>query len=436
MPGKRTLYSLFLFVLFIAYWIFVWRMERIVVTPDQVPLPFTIPPTVANALGIFYPRVLRHFIPLLIGWLLAVELSTNLIFALYDLPDRATARAFLRHLRNPRFGGTAYAAITAQDLELQRKDNTLIRVGGPGRVTVATGQAAVSEVNSRFLRILNSGTHSLDRFERIHSVLDLRPQERSDADVRLHSREGLEVTTYLGITFRVSKGASIVSEQTPYPFDPAAVGTLAYDQSNLAYSEHTAWEDTAVFIVTNILAGTVERYSLNQLLQEESTEVGAHLNIRRDVEREARIKLLERGIDLILIRIGRFRFPEDVTEQYIEQWRSIQENNLRHNLAEREAIAMQAMEVARAEAELEIVRAMAASMTNAQRQGYRGTLNEIMAVRFVEALERLAKQSGLEMKLPDHLLPQLHHLQQQLQLAVETGPVDGHMAENDDPILE
>jgi hypothetical protein len=419
MPEKRTLYSLFLLMMLIAYWIFVWQMERIVITPDQLPLPFNIPPALANAAGIFAPRVLRHFIPIIVGWLLAREFSANLVYFLYDLPDRAAAKRFLLRLRDPRIGGSDSATVTEQDLEKQQQEKALLRVGGPGRVTIPTGQVALSEVNGRYLRILSSGTYGLDRYERIHSVLDLRPQERSDAGVRLHSREGLEVTAYLGIIFRVSKGSGFVSEQTPFPFDPDAVRRLAYAQSNLPYGQVSEWEDTAVAIVTSILRETVERYTLNQLLQEEQTEVGAHLNIRRDVERESRLKLLERGIELVLIRIGRFRFPDDVTAEYIEQWRSIQDNNLRHNLVEREAIAWQAMEVARAEAELELVRATAASIANARRQGYSGALNDVMAVRFIQTLERLAQQSGLETKLPDNLLPQLHNLQQQLQLTTE-----------------
>ena len=39
MPEKRTLYSLFLFIMLIAYWMFVWQMERIVVTPEQLAAP-------------------------------------------------------------------------------------------------------------------------------------------------------------------------------------------------------------------------------------------------------------------------------------------------------------------------------------------------------------------------------------------------------------
>ena len=418
MPEKRTIYSVFLFIVFILYWVFVWQMERLTITPDQLPLPFALPAPLANALGIFHWRVLRHFIPVVVGWLLARELSTNLTYHLYDLPDRDSAGRFLRRLRDPRIGGPATATVTPVTLETQRQNTALLRVGGPGRLTIPTGLVGVTEVNSRYLRLLNSGTYGLDRFERVHSVLDLRPQDRSDADVRLHSREGLEVRTYVGLTFRVSQGAGVESEERPFPFDPRAVKSLAYERYNLPDGKLSDWEDTAVAVATGILASTVARFSLNQLLQEEETEVGAHLTIRRDVEQETKARLRERGIDLVTMRIGRFRFPEEVTEQYIEQWRTIQENATRQNVVEREAIALQASEIARAEAELELVRALTASMANARRQGFTGTLNDVLAVRFVQALERLARQSGLEMPLPDDLLPQLQNLQQQLKLAV------------------
>ncbi len=422
MPNKRTLYMLFLLFLLIAYWIFVWRMERIALIPEDMPFAILkgLPAWLVNFAGVFLPRVLRHFIPLVLGWLLAYEIATNLVFHLYDLPDRAKSRSFLRRLRDPRRGGGEAVSVTPQDLESKRLESARLRVGGPGRVSIPSGHATVTEVNGRFYRVIGSGNHALDRFEYIHSVFDLRPQDRSNPEVKLYSREGLEVMTDVSVTFRVLAPEMTISAQQPYPYDATIIRKLAYKQLNLPGGRTSNWEGAALGAVKSALAASVSAFTLNELLKDEQTEIGAHLTIRRNVTREARVRLREQGIDLIRVRIGGFRFPDDVNELYIQYWRTYWDSQARVTLAEGEAIALQEMELVRAEAEIELVKAIVDGMQQARQQGYKGTINEIVALRFVEALERMALESESEIVLPERLLPQLQNLQDQLQITEET----------------
>lgn len=421
LPSKRTLYLLFLIFLFVIYWIFVWQMERIELEPADLPLPLlqNLPTWLIDFAGIFMPRVLRHFIPLVLGWLLAYEIAANLVYHLYDLPDRATARGFLRRLRDPRRAGAATVTVSPLDLESKRLGSARLRVGGPGRVTIPTGHAAVTEMNGRFYRVIGSGSHALDRFEYLHSLYDLRSQDRTDPEVELHSKEGLEFVTAVSVTFRIGAPELTVSVQQPFPYDADTVRKLAYNQTNLPGGHISNWENTALGVVKAALAASVSSFSLNELLQDEQTEMGAHLTIRRNVEREARIKLRDQGIELIRVRIGGFRFPEDVTDLHIQYWRTYWDNQARLTLAEGEAVALEDMDLARAEAEIELVKAVADGMEQARRQGYQGGVSEIVALRFVEALEKMALESKGEITLPEQLLPQLQYLQNQLQLTAQ-----------------
>ena len=63
-------------------------------------------------------------------------------------------------------------------------------------------------------------------------------------------------------------------------------------------------------------------------------------------------------------------------------------------------------------------------MQQARRQGYSGTMSEVIALRFVEALEKMALESESEIVLPEKLLPQLRSLQDQLQLVAQTSTAD------------
>jgi hypothetical protein len=412
---------LFLVFLFVVYWIFVWQMERIKLEPVDLPLPLlqNLPAWLVDFAGIFMPRVLRHFIPLVLGWLLAYEIAANLVYHLYDLPDRATARGFLRRLRDPRRAGATTVAVSPLDLESKRLGSARLRVGGPGRVSIPTGHAAVTEMNGRFYRVIGSGSHALDRFEYLHSLYDLRSQDRTDPEVELHSKEGLEFVTAVSVTFRIDAPELTASVQQPFPYDADTVRKLAYNQTNLPGGQISNWENTALSVVKAALAASVSSFSLNELLQDEQTEMGAHLTIRRNVEREARIRLREQGIELIRVRIGGFRFPEDVTDLHIQYWRTYWDNQARLTLAEGEAVALEDMDLARAGAEIELVKAVADGMEQARRQGYQGGMNEIVALRFVEALEKMALESKGEVTLPEQLLPQLQYLQNQLQLTAQ-----------------
>ncbi len=417
LPSKRTIYSVFLLILVAFYWVFAWQMERIDLDQYQLPYPLPLPQLIINITTFFLPRVLRHFLPVLLGWLLAFEAASNLLFYLYDLPDHSDARSFLLRLRSPnRFRGKT-VTVTPQTLEKQRQESARIRAGGPGRFKIPIGHLAVTEHNGRFYRIIAAGSHLLDNFEHIHAVLDLRPQQRDKEDVRLQSKEGLEVTTAVSVTFRISTGGSPVTQNQPYPYDKDAVQKLAYSQVNLPGNKVGNWEGSALGTVIGILRKTVAAFSLDDLLQDAETELGAHLTIRSQVEREAREKLRQQGIELQRVRIGRFGFPDDVTRQHIAYWSAYWHSQAEMTRADGEALALEEMEIARAEAELEMIKAIVAGVQQARQQGYGGTESVVVALRLIETLERLAIQSQSDVAVPTQMLKQLQGLHQQLLIA-------------------
>jgi regulator of protease activity HflC (stomatin/prohibitin superfamily) len=444
LPSKRTLYLLFLVFLLVAYWIFVWQMERIVVQPEDLPLSILqiVPAWGLNFATIFLPRVLRHFIPILLGWLLAYEIATNLVYHLYNLPDREKARGFLRRLRDPRLSRGATVIASPSDLEAKRLESARLRVGGPGRIVLPIGHAAVTEINGRYYRVIGPGEHALDRFEYVHTLYDLRPQDRTDPEVRLRSREGLEIVTEVSVTFRVRAPDMVPSVQQPYPYDHDTLREITYSQTNLPGGKTSDWQTEALGAVKGALTATIGSFSLNELLQDEQTEIGAHLTISRSVERAAKIKLREKGIDLMRVRIGGFHFPDDVTDLHIQYWRSYWDSQKRRTLAEGDAVAEEEMELARADAGIELFKAIAEGMAQAHQQGYQGTFAEIIAIRSIEAMEKMALESEGEVPLPAQLMPRLQLLQNQLQVASDLGgsypahftemPYEDHDAISDD----
>jgi regulator of protease activity HflC (stomatin/prohibitin superfamily) len=225
----------------------------------------------------------------------------------------------------------------------------------------------------------------------------------------------LELVTDVSATFKIDAPDTNTSIEQPFPYDVETVRMLAYNEYNLADGKISSWEDNALATVKGALSASVSSFSLDQLLQDELTQIGAHLTIRRDVERDARIKLRDQGIDLIRVRIGGFRFSDDVTELRIKNWRTEWENQARIIRAEGEVRAIEEMEIARANAEIDLVKAISEGIQQARQQGYQGDIREIISLRFIELLEKMAIESGSEVHIPEKLLSQIQNLHNQLQ---------------------
>jgi hypothetical protein len=122
----------------------------------------------------------------------------------------------------------------------------LLMVGGPGRVEIEADNAIVTELNGRFRRVLGPGKHSLARFERVHAILDLRLQERLQTAVKIVTRDGIELETELGITFRIKQGETAPTKTNPFPFDETAARQAAYTQTALAGGGANNWQAQAL----------------------------------------------------------------------------------------------------------------------------------------------------------------------------------------------
>ena len=77
LPSKRTLYLLILGFFLLAYTAFVWYLERIDPGVFKVSFPINDPlDLLVQFLDIFL-RLLRHYVPVLLGWMLAYEIALN-----------------------------------------------------------------------------------------------------------------------------------------------------------------------------------------------------------------------------------------------------------------------------------------------------------------------------------------------------------------------
>lgn len=386
-----------------------WQFVRFLQPPDVTPLLGSTPNAVlAWLVGLFYPSVLIHLLPLFLGWRLAYFTTLYVIQKLYELPDRATAREFLPQ----RISAAAIPLAITEERLADRDEFILLSVGGPGLIRVANGNVITTEKNGRFYRLLGPGRYLLHRFEYIHTLIDLHPQERSESNIPFTTKEGLPIHTDITIVYRLSVGDDPPTKANPFPYSHEAIRHVAYAHTVKKGGALTTWQDIPLGTAKSTLGSIIAKYSLNELLQPDNPAYDPHHAIKSELERKLQSSLAKQGIDLVRVRIGQFKLEQKVTDQFIKYWQSHWQKQSQIIRADGAANALEEIEVARAEAEITMLRAVLEGLQRAQQESDADTMSEIFALHLLEYLEKIAWQNQQIQPLPNRLLPQLQELQQ------------------------
>lgn len=403
-------YSWGLLGLLFLYWLFVWYLERIDLAPAiRAYAPFT-PGFIVFFIELIHPRVLRHFIPIIIGWWFAYGAAVETMQRLYDLPDKESARQFLAGLRSPGAGYRQAHVLDNKTLEVERPGNVLLRVGGPGKVMVKPHTAIVTEINGFFGRVLPSGKFLLRPYEYVHAVIDLREQERTVSDIPLNTRDNVSLKGTFTITYRINRGQEQPTKNQPFPFDENAVRTAAYAHTVMGDLTASTWEGKPVSTTRSRLAATIGRYRLDEIMHPHGRTEEPYRTLQQEVLRTARTELARSGIELLSLRIDRLELPPDVETLYITYWRSHWDAQALLSQTDGKAAALEEIELARAEAEVAMIQAILEGIQRARRSGATSRFGEIVALRLVEGLERMAEDSHHS----HNFLPTLNNLRAEL----------------------
>jgi hypothetical protein len=400
-----------LLLLLLGYWFFMSRLERVEgnlvwaalrfpdLLPTQIPSD-TFPRWLTLLAELFHPRVLRHVIPIIVGWQLAVQAAISLMQVLYDCPDRKTAADFLRRQRRDRVGRLELPyTVLPQNLDQAREESILLRVGGPVPVIIPNGYAAVTERNARFMRVLPPGYHILGRFEYLLGVVDLQPQTRTADNVTMLTREGIPVKTDIGLTFAIDPNDE-PSHLRPYPFDLEAVRRAAYDGGVKANGQVSSWDGAPIGKVRGALSAWVADHSLDELLADMNHE--AHYLMREEVinkvwakDSEGRL-IIKDGIRPLRFHVGRLTPADPISDQYIEYWLSGQQREDQLAQAKDTARLAQDLEATRIEGHMLIIQALVEGLRQAQQDAGSRVSGYILALSLVEALRQMFNMSASE----------------------------------------
>ncbi len=332
-----------------------------------------------------------------------------------------------------RFVGSIPAAsglrLERESLAINRRENALLRVGGPGTVIVGGSDAIITEYNGRYSRSLGAGARRLRPYEYVRAIIDLRQQERS-GEVSGITQDGVEIRADIALTFRIRNNDSEIPEhllhrsEAPsptyptrtklYPFGENALRLAAYSETVNGPDEVLGWDSLPLIIATEEFQKALGQSNLKTLFDLEAEHTLAHPSIINRVTEHTKIRLHEHGITLISLRLGALQAPEDVMTQNLNGWRTYWQNVQKQRGTRTLSDGVLTVKDAKQEAEAAVLRALLKGIQEGRRTGS-VRLQEGVALHLIKALESIVEEipEGEERAV---LLQQLRILYEQLKL--------------------
>ncbi len=296
----------------------------------------------------------------------------------------------------------------------------LRRIGGPGHISISHDSAVVTARMGRLERVLGPGFHQLQPFERVWSVVDLRPQRRT-IRVEATTREGVPIYCEAEIRFRIDSGELKPSVNQPYPFLEDAVFRAATRQRRRGDGSIQTWEAR---VAGGILDGEV-RDRLEQLwlddivLPDEQQKKSLLSKLEAGIEEAVRTAARNLGVYVETVRLGPIMpLEEDVSRQWIESWRMLWNERASMELAQGEAALTLLPERARLMAQVDFFLKMSEAL-----KPFSGVEvpPALVTMKFLEVLRSLSESDPAVRSLMFNQAESLKRLVSDLSRSLEPG---------------
>ena len=397
---------LLLIGLAVAAFFLMGRATEQIQTPEQLQSFLAAVPAPASAavsvlLSLVYPQTLRHLLPPAIGFVLAVLLASNYVRDLFNLPDLTTGRRYLLAsmfgqdypVINIKGGGYEVAEKGKPGVRqrVMADTNPIPKIGGPGYVNIAAGNAALFERVGGPSQVAGAGLHFIRRFESLREVVDLRDQFRTRDEVRTLTKDGVPVKVRNAqVSFRVRTGNRARTPDEIFPFSISAIKHIAYGKT-VRVEAPSVWSEGVPEKVTVIIRDTISRTLLDDLVaRAEGEERDPREKIKAMFDhKDTRRVFAEMGVDLLWVSLGHIETPQDAIDQRIRTWQAGWQQQDRVTMAEGEAHKLRLMEYARSLARLDFIEQITAGLPLDVSD--KPAIDEIF-IQFAEALSSTGKR--------------------------------------------
>lgn len=327
-----------------------------------------LPGPVVFVLSFLHPQTWRHLLLPLAGMVLALGVAANYVRDLFDLSDLNTGNEYIKAAMFGQEYPTINLKSTGYELDIhylrrygkeaQVAAHPIVKIGGPGYVTVAPGNVALYERVGGPSKVAGAGQHYLRRFETLREVIDLRDQIRERPEVKALTKDGLAVTVQnVQVSFRVRTSNRPRTEKEVYPFSVSAVKRIAYYGKTVGVKGASVWSEG----VPNAVAGNIRSYISRSLLDDLVSRSDTESKDPRDKikavfeHKDTRKRFSDMGVDLLWVSLGHIKTDSDVLTERIYAWGAEWDRAAQNTLSQAEAEKLKLMEYAKTMARLELI---------------------------------------------------------------------------------
>lgn len=298
------------------------------------------------------------------------------------------------------FLGTNYPYIIIKDGEVTQTnpEGLLPRLGGPGLAIIHPNSAVIFARGDKLTRIELKGMVTTQRFEAPYKVIDLRPQSNNRVVEGVLTKDGMSLKIEVGIFYQIRRHGE-PSKENPFPVNHKDVFKAATFVNN--------WKAATEFVGDYVLRDVVAGLTLEELYDFDPAtgQPVPRDRIRSEVRRKLDSIARDWGVEVTWIDIGKIEMPQEARDLLMNKWLTKQKEELaqieriiRVTQSEGEAEALQTIERARANAQAQMIAAIRKSLDKALSP--EETSRIVGLLRFIEAMERIAKDPSTKLLFP------------------------------------
>ena len=340
-----------------------------------------------------------------VGFKIIFTVTEKYTKSFFDLPEDVKVggliekRLFGLPSESPFAANLSGSFIVISDEKLGEKFSWVHSFGGPSKLVIMDGYAVYSERGGKFSRVIGSGIGFLDRYETIREIIDLRPQIKELA-IDCWTKDGIKLKVHIHLECQILSaenstasrvGLTPESDKRIYPFYEKAV-KAAVETAAVRMPEGKPEKYDWVAGVCGNIEGQIRTHTfsntINDLLRTEAVEqTVAELPSGASNGKEATRLFSPELKDLILGKvnneIGRLgarlinlqivRVEKDplIDEQWRENWSAEWKSLNTVTEGEAKANNIRTKEKAHADAEKDMILAIAESLENLDTQEIR-----------------------------------------------------------------
>ncbi len=327
----------------------------------------------------------------------AWRVTARFIRAVYGLKDDGQGSEFLNYQVFGRMTFGPYLIIGEGNV-LMGKDGVK-KIGGPGGLVIRKYNAVMLEQAGRLTRVIRGPAFpSLEPFEKVWDVIDLRPQ---------HWEFPVNAVTHDGIPIEYEASARFQVGDTDEDIFKAATCKWVRDAWRTEPDRLMTWTKRVIIgDLEGLMRAILARYTLDQLLDPACRE-----QVRQELEKGLERGAPNFGVKILHVALGDIKLKGQVLEQWIEGWRAEREHEMYKTIVEGKTERAKILAKARADVRTRLLDKTADVFAELSHHGRRVS-SGLVTLSFIEVLKRTSFESSLY--LPENMVKTMDMLQQKI----------------------